>query len=447
MRRRERMGLVGDRPARYARGMARIDIDRISLEGDGVADLDGLEVRTPGLFVGERAEVEVVHRSRQHRRAFARAVAVERPHPARREAPCPMHERAGGGCSGCPLMELDEDAQREAKRRMLAELGLQVERIEAGPPLGYRASSKRVAFGAPGALRLGSFTRGTHEGADMRGCLVDHPRITEAADELAREANGANIAPFDEASGEGDLRYVWFKTDGERVLATLITANEDSRAAQVLPGRLPGVDGVAWSVQGGRGNAIRGSTPRVLRGIGGLSITLAGVQLEAGPLGFLQPNPEVIARAYQALVSDGEAPLAGRRALDLYAGAGVTTVLLRRAFDEVVPCESYPESAAALGVAPMEVEPFLAAQNTTTQNTTPDLIVANPPRKGLGDAVCDALLRIGAPRVHIMSCGPVGLARDLARLQRGGYTLTSLEAYDTLPQTAHVELVARLRKA
>src|SRR5690606_30532008 len=138
----------------------------------------------------------------------------------------------------------------------------------------------------PGALLLGSFTRGTHEGADMAGCLVDHPRITRAADEIAREASAAGIAPFDEAKGEGDLRYVWLKTDGERVLTTLITASEESEAARVLPTRLRASDGVAWSVQSGRGNAIRGSAPRILRGHASLAITMADVRVQAGPLGF-----------------------------------------------------------------------------------------------------------------------------------------------------------------
>lgn len=420
-----------------------VDVDHVSLEGEGIGALEGVEVRVPGAFGGERAVVEIVHRSRQHARAAARLVSLERPHPARRNAPCAQHEHAKGRCSGCALMELDDAAQREQKRRMVAAIGLDVDVIATGPSsLGYRISSKRVAFGTRGALRLGSFARGTHEPADMRGCLVDHPRIARAADELAREASAAGIAPFDERRGEGDLRYVWLKTDGERVLTTLITASEASEAARILPDRLRASDGVAWSVQGGRGNAIRGSAARVLRGIAALSLQIAGVRVEVGPLAFLQPNPSVIERAYRELVTteDGE-PLAGTRALDLYAGAGVTTALLRASFDEVVPCESYPESAAALGVAPMTVEEFLAKEGSRP----PDAIVANPPRKGLGERVCAELVRVAAPRVHVMSCGPEGLVRDLARLKRT-YELVSLTAFDTLPQTPHVELVARLRR-
>ncbi len=433
--------VLAARPALSLGVTERVDIDHVSLSGEGVGRAGELEVRVPGLFGGERASVEIVHRSRQHARAFARPVSIERAHAARRDAPCPRHVSRGGSCGGCPLMELDEAAQREQKRAMLRALGLEVDAlIHAGPSLGYRFSSKRVAFGHAGSLALGSFSRGTHEGADMEGCLVDHPRITEAADELAREASALSIAPFDEARGEGDLRYAWLKTDGERVLLTLITASEESVAARTLPPRLRVPDGVAWSVQPARGNAIRGSEPRILRGAASLSIVLAGTRIDAGPLGFLQPSPLAIERAYLDLVRDEtDRPLGGALAWDLYAGAGITTALLRQRFARVVPCESYAESAAALGVEPCTAEAFLAAARET-----PELVIANPPRKGLGDEVCDAITRLAVPRLQVMSCGPEALARDLARLEANGWRRASLTAYDTLPQTPHVELIARL---
>ena len=74
----------------------------------------------------------------------------------------------------------------------------------------------------------------------------------------------------------------------------------------------------------------------------------------------------------------------------------------------------------------------------------PDLVVANPPRKGLGADVAELLASHAPPRLAIMSCGPEALARDLAVLEASGYRRVSLTAYDALPQTPHVELVAKL---
>ncbi|MCA9695054.1 MAG: hypothetical protein KC636_36075, partial [Myxococcales bacterium] len=307
---------------------------RLSDAGDGVARAGSLQVHVPGLFVGERARVVVEHASRQAPRAHARLVELLVEAPGRRSPPCRHHEARGGRCTGCPLMPLAEPAQ-EAQRlaTLRARFGAEVDLSFHTSPsraLGYRMSSKRVAFGAPGELRLGSFRRGSHEPADMADCLVDHPEIAAAARELAAVASDLGLTPYHDHAGApaegGDLRHVWLKTDGARVVVTLITASDESEAARRLPGRLTRADGLAWCVQADAGNTVRGHGLTVIHGDVALALQLADVTVHPGPLGFLQPNPEVAALAYRELVAgpDGQ-PRAGALDFDLYAGAGVTT--------------------------------------------------------------------------------------------------------------------------
>lgn len=409
--------------------------------GEGVAAEAGVAVHAFDTFPGESAEVRVEHVSRQQPRAHARLVRLLAPHPERRARPCPHSER---DCTGCPLQAIGASAQREAKRELLARrYGLAVDAMVAGPEWGYRWSSKRVVGGTSGHVIVGSFVRGSHALAAMDDCRVDHPAIAAAARELQSAASALGVVPFDERTGEGDLRYAWFKTDGDAVLLTLITARRESAAAERLPGALKLPAGVAWSVQPGRGNAVRGDAPTHLAGAPSLAVELAGVRVEVGPLGFLQPNPRVAELAYLDLVAGAQGePLTGGLAFDLYAGAGVTTALLRRGFAEVRPCEAYPESAARLGVAAETAEQFLAREHSAR----PELVVANPPRGGMGPAVCAALGELAAPRLQIMSCSPEALARDLAALSASGYRLVRARAYDTLPQTPHVEVVAWLER-
>lgn len=428
-----------------------VELTGLSPAGDALSKETGHEIHVSGAFPDEQARVRVEHVSRQAPRAHARLQGLLRPHPARRPAPCP-HSDSGApprrdACSGCPLQALDLPAQRALKRAaLLARHGLDPGELVAGPDeWGYRWSSKRVVAGTRGHVLVGSYHRGSHTPAAMRDCLIDHPAIAAAARELEAAASALAIEPHDETTGTGDLRHAWFKTDGRDVLLTLITAARPSRAAELLPPALKLPAGIAWSVQPGPGNAIRGEPPVHLRGRPCLHTTLAGVELEIGPLGFLQPSPRVAELAYLDLVADETgAPLTGALALDLYAGAGVTTTLLRRRFAEVVPCESYPESAARLGVAPETAEAFLARALRTARR--PDLVVANPPRGGMGPAVCAALADLAAPRLQIMSCSPDALVRDLAPLAAAGYTLRRLRAYDTLPHTPHLELVAWLSR-
>lgn len=428
-----------------------LDIDALGQDGEGTANHEGLTIHVPGAFPGERVQVRVAHTSRHHPRAHAELRALLRPHAERRPSPCVHHRDPGGkpgavACTGCPLLSLAVAAQRAHKQELLLRgFGLAVDRVVAAPEeFGYRWSSKRVVGGRAGALILGSYMRDSHKLAPMHACRVDHPEIVLAAEELRRVADSLAIEPHDEASGSGDLRYVWLKTDGRALLLTLVTARADSRAASELPARLRRPAGLAWSVQSGPGNNLRGQPPVILRGDAALHFSLADTPLTVGPLGFLQPNPTVAALAYQDLVTGptGEPPQ-GELAFDLYAGAGVTTHLLRARFTEVRACEAYPESAAQLGLPPERAEEFLERQHAA--GARPTLVIANPPREGLGPRVVAALRQIGPQRLHIMSCGPAGLARDLAALA-DDYRLLGLRAHDTLPQTPHVELVAWLER-
>ncbi len=423
--------------------------ETLSRHGDGVARYEGYEIHVGGLLPGETGDVELDYVSKQRPRAHGAAVHRRNTHPGRRAAPCPHH----GLCNGCPLMEMDLPSQHELKRQELArEYGLEIDRlvVQDSTGLRYRWSAKRVVHGDMGSLVLGSYMRGTHNVADMSGCLVDHPDIVRCAHELVEQANALHVEPYDELDEHGDLRYAWFKTDGRgQVLLTLITAEPTSPSIALLAERLRVPTGIAWGVNSTRGNDLRGASLRPLRGRQSLALDIAGVEFHCGPLGFLQPNPTAIALAYHDLVHvpAGGAPH-GKVALDLYAGAGVTTALLRQRYAQVVPCESYPESARLLGIEPLLVEEFLARVLSQPKAPArhPDLVVANPPRGGLGPTVCTQLNQLHAARLHLMSCNPRSLKDDLARLTGpdGGYRLIGARAFDTLPQTAHIELVAWL---
>jgi 23S rRNA (uracil1939-C5)-methyltransferase len=415
--------------------ITELAVQSLTLEGDGVGELEQRSVHCRRAFPGELVQVRIEAVSRHHPRAHASLRSVLRGHSGRRRAPCLDHESRLGRCTGCALMELEEPAQREAKLGMLRDrFALQVDTIEAAPrQLGYRHSSKRVALldAKSGGPYLGSFAQGSHRPASMANCLVDHPALMRAFTAVEAHMRALAIVPYDELLHTGDLRYVWAKTNGEQVIVTLVTASQTTRAHE-LAAKLP-VDGVLHSVQSARSNALRGGPATLLRGDAEVSVALLDQAVDVGALGFVQPNPLVAAEAYRMLTAHA----GGALAFDLYAGAGITTRILRTKFHDVLACESQPESAAALGVEPSTVEAFLRVPRQT-----PELVIANPPRKGLGADVCAALVKLGAPALHIMSCGPEGLARDLAAL--APYRLRALKAFDTLPQTPHVELVAQL---
>jgi tRNA/tmRNA/rRNA uracil-C5-methylase (TrmA/RlmC/RlmD family) len=423
--------------------------EAMSKHGDGIGVVEGVEIHVAGLLPGETGDVSLDYVSRQRPRAHGSVLSRRNSHPGRREAPCVHH----GRCSGCAMMAMDIDSQRRLKRVELArQYGVEIDRMVAPDEAGlhYRWSSKRVFAGSPGVLVLGSYMRGTHNVADMSGCLVDHPDIVDACDELLRVCNRLDVTAYEELDEVGDFRYAWLKTDGRgNVLLTLITSDPYESLIDEVAAELSVPAGIAWGVNSGRNNDMRGVTLRPIRGRQSLEIDVCGVEAHVGPLGFLQPNPAAAAMAFHDLVRVPAGGLPhGRVALDLYAGTGVTTALLQEHFETVAACESYPESARALGIRPQLVEEFLAEILADHHHAyrLADLVVANPPRGGLGPTVCDQLNRLHSPRLHIMSCSPPSLAEDLKRLTgpQGSYRLIQARGFDTLSQTAHVEVVAWL---
>ena len=118
----------------------------------------------------------------------------------------------------------------------------------------------------------------------------------------------------------------------------------------------------------------------------------------------------------------------------------------------VVTVESDPEATAAAGrnladepacrVVRGRVEKVLDA--LARSDGAPDVIVADPPRKGLGRALAARLGALGARRLVHVACDPAALARDVAALGEVGYRLEDLRVFDAFPMTHHVECVATL---
>jgi 23S rRNA (uracil1939-C5)-methyltransferase len=148
------------------------------------------------------------------------------------------------------------------------------------------------------------------------------------------------------------------------------------------------------------------------------------------------------------LVNIVTAGRSGELALDLYAGVGLFSTALACNFRHTVSVESSQTAASDLKYnLPVNGKAVRAATEqylTETANPKPDLVVADPPRSGLGDSVARALVSVGAPRLTYVSCDPATLARDLVPLQAAGYRVKEAHLVDMFPQTYHLESVFQL---
>ena len=186
------------------------------------------------------------------------------------------------------------------------------------------------------------------------------------------------------------------------------------------------------------------------------------IEIEAAPgAGTVRISPGVFFQANAALrgalaeavhlLSEG-----GERVLELFAGSGFFTLGLAERFRRVLVVESQGRATQdlarnleAAGHENVEIVTGLAErklESPALAEFAPDVIVLDPPRKGLEGAAADRIASLGAARIVYVACDPATQARDVARIVRQGYRLTDLRAFDFFPQTPHVESIALLER-
>lgn len=363
-------------------------------------------------------------------------------------------------CPGCPLITqpYGEGLQRKAERLQSAlgrypELrGLKVAEVQGAEPFrDYRVRAKLVTDREG---RLGLFAAGTHRVVDTPGCRVLAPPVHAAAAALRA------LLPLQVPLAGVDLRVC---DDG--VLLCLIVEGDVpepalQRSAERIWREVPQLVGVAASVHAPGAVQLLGQQLRVLRGPERARHTLGpGAPWHFASHGaFTQVHPGQAARLHERLeqaLATELGGLAGQRVLELYAGSGALGLRLAAAGARVCAVESFAPAleqlraaATAQGLAlegrAQSAEDYLASAGARGSQ---DVVIVNPPRRGLSPPVRTGLAEQGAQRIAYVSCEPLTLARDLEHLRLLGFRAQQLVPFDLIPLSEALETLAILAPA
>lgn len=412
------------------------DVVSLGSEGEGVLRRDGCVVFVPGSIPGDRIRYQLTDtRGRFHRGALEQVLS---PSPNRRPSPCALD--VPSGCGGCDLLAMEPEAAavekaeqfRQRLRRALGDDDLPMAPpIRVGSGLAYRNHARfhvvgkgRLAYvGRPGPTRGSSRAR-----VPVETCPVLHPSLDALLPALQHRVSGARVVEIRGAP-----------TTGDRIV--------------ILHGpHIPnGFDPVALDAS----SLWRGPNGDVpLKGLPWIHEEIDGTRLRVSVDAFFQPNSEgaaLLASLVRRLVPQLDAR---SWAVDLFAGVGLFSLCALRGAGRITAAEASPISAAdfeenARGRAEVTLIRGDAAayvSDLTQLKDHPDVIVADPPRAGLGLELAGLLARVGAPCVVLVSCRPDTLARDLPPLLAGGYRLKVVQPVDQFGGTHHLEAVAVLER-
>jgi 23S rRNA (uracil747-C5)-methyltransferase len=183
-----------------------------------------------------------------------------------------------------------------------------------------------------------------------------------------------------------------------------------------------------------------------------LPMRLGAVTMHLRPQSFFQTNTTVAAALY-AQASAWIDEVDPTSMWDLYCGVGGFALHAARPGRAVTGIETSAEAIRSAKQSAREagsVDLRFAADDATEHalrsrpEQSPELVVVNPPRRGIGPALADWLEASDVQHVVYSSCNPVTLAKDLARMP--SLRLRRARVLDMFPQTGHLEAVALLTR-
>ena len=369
-------------------------------------------------------------------------------------------------CAGCSLLGLSLAEQLEHKRGSVSEAFAGYHTLQqiavapvvgAAPMLGYRTRAKLVVSES-GAIGL--YERASHTVVDIPQCRVMHPVLLEVVAAIrARAPRGLTGL---------DARLVHEPDETQRgsrpgVLLTLNGGTEAQPALRELAHALSQYSqlrGIALRVQGATPNRLLEGSPTLVEGE-----AVVRDQLRSdGPFHYATFGSFVQAHAGQAaaiahfIVQRLTGSLAPERmrVLELFAGSGALALELCSRGLEVCAVELYAPALAAaqraareqrLALACRAGEAEQAVREILARGETFDVVLVNPPRRGLSSSLRALLPRLNAHALVYVSCDPQTLARDLSDLALRGWAVREAQPFDMIPLSSGVETVVVLGRA
>jgi len=361
-------------------------------------------------------------------------------------------------CPGCPRFGEPGIAPgaRASLDRVANAHGLPAVEVISGSMVAFRHRSRMAIRGRVGSPKLGLFELGSHRVVHIPGCRVHHPLINRVAGVVRRALVDARVTSYSDKAHLGLARHLQVVVERRTQTAqVVIVANSPAPDAlagcfELIRERLgPELHSLWFNANSDRTNTILGSEFHLWCGKSSVSERFGGPAIHYPPGAFGQNNLEIADRIIGHVRS--QIP-PGARVAEFYAGVGAIGLSVLDRVREIRLNELSPQSLHGLGLGIAELGPIDRARISVVPGGAGragsaavgvDVIIADPPRKGLDSGLIEHLVDQPPERFIYVSCSLASFIGDVARLcGRGTLRLTGLAAFNLMPFTEHVETVA-----
>lgn len=441
-----------------------VDIIDNGFEGEGIAKINNFTVFIPGAIKGEKIKILIVKVLKSH--AFGKILEIISPSLDRNgEVDCSTYKR----CGGCNLRHVKYTKTLEIKRNIVQNLVNKSlkdkitvkETIGMESPFYYRNKAQfPVGIDKKEDPIIGVFANRTHEIIPINECQIQTKEAQEIAKAICEFVKNNNISIYNEKKQKGTLRHIIVKTGlkTNEIMCILVVNNPDipkeDELVQYLTSKFSNIKTIVKNINNKNTNVILGSKNINLYGDGYIFDKLENYTFKISPLSFYQINPIQTEKLYNIALQG--ANLTGKEVVfDLYCGIGTIGIFMankaKKIYGIEIVEEAIRDAIENCKINNITNAEYLAGDTEKlltdlieNRKIKPDVIVVDPPRKGLDNKTVENILKIKPNRVVYVSCNPATLMRDLSKLE-SEYKIKEIQPVDMFPFTSHVECVAVLQ--
>ena len=439
-----------------------VEIIDNGFEGEGIAKINDFTIFVPNAIKGEKVKILIVKVLKSY--GYGKIIDLLEKSIDRVKSDCDTYKR----CGGCSLRHIKYEKTLEMKQNAVQSLVNKFlkNKIEVQKTLGmenpyyYRNKAQYpVGKNSEGKAQIGVFANRTHEIIPIQECYIQNKKSQEVAKFVIEFINANNISVYNEKTRKGLVRHIVTKVGvktNEIMCVLVINGKEIPKEKELVTEvtkKFPEVKTIVKNINTQNTNVVMGKENIVIYGSGYIKDQLGKYIFKISPHSFYQVNPIQAENLYNIGVQAANISK-NDIVFDLYCGIGTISLFMAQYAKKVYGIEiveqAIQDAKENAKINNIENAEFIAGdvENVlddliNVKKVIPDVIMIDPPRKGMDNKSVENILNIKPKKLVYISCNPATLVRDLAKFEEE-YEVKTIKPVDMFPFTSHVECVSVL---
>ena len=430
---------------------------------EGIAKEDNKVIFVPGAIKGERVLAKIIKENSSY--CIGKIESIIKRSEDRQEPFCSVYKRCGG-CSGQHIsykrqLEIKKDIVKNTLDKQKVEYKSLDNVVGMGIPLNYRNKAQYpVRKTVDGKSKIGFYAKRSHVVVENEECLIQNEEIDKLSKEIFKLLLLKGFSGYDEQTGNGDIRHILIRRGyhTSEIMVVIVINNkdifEDVRMEEIVNILKENdlIKTIVLNLNSSKTNEILGKDEKIIYGNGYITDYIGKYRYYISSKSFFQVNTVQAEVLYNILKE--KLKLKGDEILfDLYSGVGSIGIFLSDSVKQVygIEIEKQAVKMANMNLTLNHVSnaEYIAGSvedkivEFEKRNIKPDIIVVDPPRKGLDLESIEYIIKFRPKKIGYVSCNPATFARDLKLLSQY-YETNVITPVDLFPNSEHIECVTVL---